>query len=262
MWDFVRHSDIGLPFLIDYLNTWERNVAQLERAAMVRYEDLRAEPGATLRRIARLIGETFTDAEIREAVDFGSFDNLKKLESRGFFRQGGLTLRNPADPESFKVRRAKVGGLSGLLHRRAGGRARGTDGRAAVADLRLPASGGGRPRRGLTRLRAVPRTCPAGCGWCWATSPATMPRSRQWSECSRLGLRAQASPVAPALCDREAAIPGLARSRRPRGLRSPGAALAGSDPDHRPPAVDGRTLGSRSSPPAGPSWSCSASHRA
>ena len=27
MWDFVRHSDIGLPFLIDYLNGWQRNLA-------------------------------------------------------------------------------------------------------------------------------------------------------------------------------------------------------------------------------------------
>ena len=28
MWDFVRHSDIGLPLLIDYLNRWERNLAR------------------------------------------------------------------------------------------------------------------------------------------------------------------------------------------------------------------------------------------
>ena len=110
MWEFVRHSDIGLPLLIDYLNTWERNLAALERGLMVRYEDLRAEPGATLKRIVALMGERFDDAAIEEAVSFGSFDNLRALESKGFFRQGGLTLRNPHDPESFKVRRAKVGG--------------------------------------------------------------------------------------------------------------------------------------------------------
>jgi hypothetical protein len=110
MWDFVRHSDIGLPFLIDYLNGWERNLAQLERGLMVRYEDLRAEPASTLRRITALMDESFTDEEIAEAVSFGSFDNLRALESKGFFRQGGLRLRNPNDPESFKVRRAKVGG--------------------------------------------------------------------------------------------------------------------------------------------------------
>jgi Sulfotransferase domain len=110
MWDFVRHSDIGVPFLIDYLNTWEKNVAHLPRAIVVRYEDLRAKPRETLRRIALLMGETFADAELEEAVAFGAFDNLKNLERQGFFRQGGLTLRNPKDPESFKVRRAKVGG--------------------------------------------------------------------------------------------------------------------------------------------------------
>jgi hypothetical protein len=110
MWDFVRHSDIGLALLIDYLNRWQDNLQGLERALMVRYEDLRAAPASTLRQITALMGETFRDEEIAEAVGFGSFDNLRALESRGFFRQGGLSLRNPNDPESFKVRRAKVGG--------------------------------------------------------------------------------------------------------------------------------------------------------
>jgi hypothetical protein len=111
MWEFVRHSDIGLPSLIEYLNAWERNVAHLPRAIVIRYEDLRAEPRRTLPRITALMGESFSEREIEEAVAFGSFDNLQELERRGFFRQGGLTLRNPQDPESFKVRRAKVGGF-------------------------------------------------------------------------------------------------------------------------------------------------------
>jgi len=110
MWEFVRHGDIGLVSLIDYLNRWERNLAHLPRSLMVRYEDLRAEPTGQLRRITALMGETFGDREIEQAVEFGAFDNLRQLESKGFFRQGGLRLRNPNDPESFKVRRAKVGG--------------------------------------------------------------------------------------------------------------------------------------------------------
>jgi hypothetical protein len=110
MWDFVRYSDIGLPSLVDYLNRWERNLAHLPRALMVRYEDLRAEPARALRRITELMGERFSDKEIEQAVEFGAFDNLRQLEGKGFFRQGGLRLRNPNDPESFKVRRAKVGG--------------------------------------------------------------------------------------------------------------------------------------------------------
>ncbi len=110
LWDFVRHSDIGLPFLIDYENSWARNVQALPRGLLVRYEDLRGEPVATLGRILAHVGESFTEAEIREAVDWGSFDNLRKLETSGTFRQGGMKLVNAEDPTTFKVRRGRVGG--------------------------------------------------------------------------------------------------------------------------------------------------------
>lgn len=110
MWDFVRHSDIGLNSLIDFLNYWERALAKLDHTLLTNYESLRTDPGAVLRQITALMGDSFSDEDIQEAVDFGSFDNLRKLESEGFFRSGGLTLRNPKDPESFKVRRAKIGG--------------------------------------------------------------------------------------------------------------------------------------------------------
>jgi hypothetical protein len=112
MWDFVRHSDIGLPFLIDYLNTWERNIGELDNAMIVRYEDLRSDTAETLKKITVLMGESFSDGEIAEAVSFGSFDNLRKLETSGFFRRGGMRLHNANDPETFKVRRGKVGGYS------------------------------------------------------------------------------------------------------------------------------------------------------
>jgi hypothetical protein len=110
MWEFVRNSDIGLPSLIDFLNYWEQALASLDNTLVTSYEALRADPAAVLRRITALMGDEFSDAEIGAAVEFGAFDNLRKLESEGFFRAGGLTLRNAADPESFKVRRAKVGG--------------------------------------------------------------------------------------------------------------------------------------------------------
>lgn len=110
MWEFVRHSDIGLPSLIDFLNTWAKNLEDLEHSQMIRYEDLRGKTAQTLRQVVDLMGESFTDEDIAGAVEWGSFDNLRKLESTGFFKRGGMTLRNPDDPNSFKVRRGKVGG--------------------------------------------------------------------------------------------------------------------------------------------------------
>jgi Sulfotransferase domain len=77
---------------------------------IVRYEDRRADPGATLRQILTFFGEPYSEAEIAEAVDFTSFDKLKKLESQGFFRYGGMSLRRGGDPDAFKLRRGKVEG--------------------------------------------------------------------------------------------------------------------------------------------------------
>ena len=110
MWEFVRHSDIGLPSLIEYQNTWVRNVQSLPQGMLSRYEDLRAEPVATLHKITQLMGEDFSEDEVRAAVEWGSFDNLQKLETSGTFSQGGMKLVNANDPSTFKVRRGKVGG--------------------------------------------------------------------------------------------------------------------------------------------------------
>jgi hypothetical protein len=110
LWDFVRHSDIGLPFLINYENVWAANIADLENGLLVKYEDLRAEPVPTLNKIVQLMGEEFSEDEIRQAVEWGSFDNLRQLEAKGTFSQGGMKLRDANDPATFKVRRGKVGG--------------------------------------------------------------------------------------------------------------------------------------------------------
>jgi hypothetical protein len=110
MWEFVRNSEIGLLHLIEFLNGWERRLEGHPRALTIRYEDLRSDPEATLRAVLETVGEQFSDDEIEDAVQFGSFDHLRSLESKGHFKQGGLTLRDASDPNSFKVRRAKIGG--------------------------------------------------------------------------------------------------------------------------------------------------------
>jgi hypothetical protein len=109
-WDFIMKTEIGLEGIIDFLNDWQRIVSGLEQGKIVRYEDLRERTEETLAEIVTFFGLPFSQREIDEAVSFGSFENLRKLESAGFFRHGGLALVRPDDPESRKVRRGKVGG--------------------------------------------------------------------------------------------------------------------------------------------------------
>ncbi len=110
-WTFVQRPELGLPALLAYQNFWAEQLSGRDNALIVRYEDLRGDTEGTLTRIVRFLGEDFTAEQIAAAADFASVDNLRKLEHSGYFQSGsGLQLRNADDPDTFKVRRAKVGG--------------------------------------------------------------------------------------------------------------------------------------------------------
>ena len=71
---------------------------------------MRADPHATLRRVAEFVDGPFTEEEIAAAVEFAAFDNLQAKERAGFFPNFRLQPGDVRDPQSFKVRRGKVGG--------------------------------------------------------------------------------------------------------------------------------------------------------
>lgn len=108
--DFIRHPDFGLPWLIRYHNFWAAQLKNRDDALILRYEDLRLDTAATLKRLADFIGEDFSPEQIENTVAFGDFDNMRKLESSNYFRNNSLKLRSASDPEMRKVRRAQVGG--------------------------------------------------------------------------------------------------------------------------------------------------------
>jgi hypothetical protein len=112
IYDFVVHREAGLAKVIDFMNGWAAASTEMSDLMMVRYEDLRAQPEETLRRILSFFGTPASAAEIREAVAFASFENMKKLESgqASGLRGGRFAPRDREDPNSYKVRRGKVSG--------------------------------------------------------------------------------------------------------------------------------------------------------
>lgn len=111
LWEFVQHAELGLPALIDFFNQWEHRLQDSEHALIVRYEDLRARPKEVLKQISVHIGEDCSDQEIEQAVEFAEFDNLRALEQSNYFSNPGLRMRRKDDPDTWKVRRGKVGGF-------------------------------------------------------------------------------------------------------------------------------------------------------
>ena len=109
--EFVM-SEAGLPKVIEFMNLWAKEAPKIRKFMIVRYEDLRAAPQATLGRVLHFLGTPATKAQIADAVEFASLDNMKRMEQqRVFWLSGGrLVPKDRSNPDSYKVRRGKVAG--------------------------------------------------------------------------------------------------------------------------------------------------------
>ena len=113
LYDFVMADTGGsMQVIADYLNLWAKEAPKVENFHLLRYEDLRSKPHQELRRMLDFMRVDATDAHVDAAVDYSSYENMKKMESKQQFRLAGgrMTPGDKDNPDSFKVRRAKVGG--------------------------------------------------------------------------------------------------------------------------------------------------------
>ncbi len=112
LYDFVMNPSCGVPKIVRYFNGWEEAIPELGEVLVVRYEDMRADPVQWLGKVLDFIGTPGTEQQVREAVEFAAYENMKKLEQKKTFKSSGARVV-PGDrnnPDSYKVRRAKVGG--------------------------------------------------------------------------------------------------------------------------------------------------------
>jgi len=112
IYDFVMDPDCGVPRIIDFLNLWAQEIPKIDNLLMVRYEDMRERPEEEMKRIVEFLGMTPDEALIKDTVEFSSVDNLRKMEKENYFWRSGsrVKAKDPSNPHSYKVRRAKVGG--------------------------------------------------------------------------------------------------------------------------------------------------------
>ena len=110
LYQFVTHEELGIPRIIRHFNRWHEEMQRMPSALVVHYEQMRAEPLITLGTIMRFLDRPFTEDELRQAVEFASFDSLSRKEKDGFFASGRMRPTKPEDAATFKVRRGKVGG--------------------------------------------------------------------------------------------------------------------------------------------------------
>ena len=109
--EFIYQRRGGFDTLLAYYNIWAGNHHLPQDFLLVRYEDMKANPGRELRRVLDFLGlQNISQATIAEAVSYASFENMRKMEAEGRFHSGMLKPAKQTDQESYKTRKGKTRG--------------------------------------------------------------------------------------------------------------------------------------------------------
>ncbi|OGQ81751.1 MAG: hypothetical protein A3F90_13425 [Deltaproteobacteria bacterium RIFCSPLOWO2_12_FULL_60_19] len=112
----VRHPKFGIRTVVDVMNQWMGEWADRRDFRFLRYEDLKKDPERHFRGVLSFLGfAEVVESALRHALDFSSFENMKAMEATGGFKSRKLTPADGSDPESYKVRKGKVGGYINYL---------------------------------------------------------------------------------------------------------------------------------------------------
>ena len=111
--ELLRDRRCGIQAIVATMNEWFCEFSGRENFKIIRYESLRADPLESFRALLIDLGEATPGLSIlQEALDFSRFENMQKMEAVGRFDSKILRAGDVGDPESFKVRRGKIGGYA------------------------------------------------------------------------------------------------------------------------------------------------------
>ena len=114
--EVLRDRKHGIASMVEIMNGWLEEWSGKPNFLLVRYEDLQRAPEESFLELLKFLGEQEPDAAaLAHALEFSRFGNMKKMEAAGAFASKILQATNVGDPESFKVRRGKVGGFTDYL---------------------------------------------------------------------------------------------------------------------------------------------------
>ena len=114
--EMLRDPLLGIGQIVRTMNDWLAEFGDRSNVMLVRYEDLRSRPAEHFRRVLSAIGEKkLVQPHFDAALRFSEFNNMQKMEAAGSFDSKILQPRDINDPESFNVRRGRIGGYADYL---------------------------------------------------------------------------------------------------------------------------------------------------
>jgi hypothetical protein len=119
--EFLTHPVLGLEKFLRFYQMWAEGAREVSGFHLLKYEDMRAEPEKLFSELLRFLGIPVQEATVRRAVKDASFESMKTMEASGRgprYRSSGLDIFGGSDPanlESFHVRKGQVGGYREYL---------------------------------------------------------------------------------------------------------------------------------------------------
>lgn len=118
--DYIRKEKGGIKSVVKYCNVWINSQNQgVKDFITMRYEDLHDKTEGELRKVLRFLGMDFIeDSTVKAAIEFGSFENMRKLEAENASDTSGNLRLVPTDVQdirTYKTRSGKIGGFIDML---------------------------------------------------------------------------------------------------------------------------------------------------
>ena len=113
--DFIRDPGLGVERIVEFNKAWLTAKTRPRRFVLLEYERLREDTEGEMRHILTFLDRhDISEQALQSAITESSFDKLRQVEASGGRAAFGRSLKpgNTADPDSFKVRKGKVGGFA------------------------------------------------------------------------------------------------------------------------------------------------------
>jgi hypothetical protein len=115
--EFLRDPHYGIEKIVSFYQLWDAARSVPEELLIVSYEGLHADPGKLLRETLAFMGAgDLPERSITDAIEYGRFDNMRRMEQAGGLGEGSrLRPGDASDASSYKTRKGKVGGFAETL---------------------------------------------------------------------------------------------------------------------------------------------------
>jgi hypothetical protein len=106
--EFIRSEKYGAIKILTFYRQWHEARRVPMDFLFIRYEDMHRDTAGVLRKALDFLAPGIAEPGIMNAaIEYSSFENLRKAEAENRFGTSILSPADAADPDSFKVRRGQ-----------------------------------------------------------------------------------------------------------------------------------------------------------